>query len=74
MKHEDDTFYVEFYVNGLLKVKSENKKNKIKKIQRLLNKIVEDESLDLIKSDSSLTVMSEAEVLNSLMPYDDSIN
>lgn len=74
MNYNDETFYIEFYINGIIKVDSESKKQKVKKLQKLLNKIVEDESLELVKSDSSMTVMSEAEFLQSLMPYDDTLN
>lgn len=74
MNYNDDTFYIDFYINGIIKVNSESKKLKVKKLQKLLNKIIEDEALELIKSDSSLTVMSEAELIQSLSPYDDSIN
>lgn len=74
MNYNDETFYIEFFINGILKVDSESKKRKVKKLQKLLNKIVEDESLELIKSDSSLTVMSEGELIQSLMPYDDTPN
>lgn len=74
MNYSDDIFYIEFFLNGIIKVDSESKKAKVKKLQKLLNKIVEDEALDLIKSESSLTVMSEAEVLQSMLPYDDTLN
>lgn len=74
MNYSDDTYYIELYISGIIKVNSADKKEKVKKLQKLLNEIVEDEALELIKSDSSLTVMSEGELLQSLMPYDDTPN
>lgn len=74
MNYEDDTYYIEFFLNGILKVNSEDKKEKVKKLQRLLNEIVEDGALELVKTDSSLTVMSESELLQSLVPFDDTLN
>lgn len=74
MNHNNDIFYIEFFINGIVKINSEDKKDKVRKLQKLLNEIIEDEALELIKSESSLTVMSEAELLQSLMPYDDTLN
>lgn len=63
---ELESYYIEFFVTGVIKVNSWDRKQKVKKIQRLLNKIVEDEALDLVKSDSNLLVMSESEVIQNM--------
>lgn len=74
MNYNDDTFYIEFYINGVIKVDSEHKKEKIKKIQNLLNKIINDQALELVKSSSDLTVMSESELLQTLISEVDDFN
>ena len=74
MNYDNDTYYIEFFINGILKVKSIDKKKKIRKPQKLLNKIIEDEAMELVKSDSSLTSMSELELIESAMPSDETLN
>ena len=76
MNYDDDTYYIEFYINGLVKVDSKNKKEKLKKIQKLLNKILNDEDVDLERTESSLAIMSEEEVIAALggYPEEDLIN
>lgn len=73
MDFNDEIFYIEFLITGIVKVDTETKKENLKKIQKLINKIMNDD-MDLVKSESSLNVMSEAELMQSLMPYDDTAN
>lgn len=74
MNYNEEEFYIEIYLSAILKVSSKDKKEKVKKLQKLLNEIVEDEILNFVKSDQSLTVLTEAEMVQSIMPLDDSIN
>jgi hypothetical protein len=71
MKYDDDTFYIELFLNVVIKASNTSKKNKLKKIQRLMEAILRDEDLDIVKSDSNIVMMSEAELLNTLQTYVD---
>jgi len=73
MANEEDKFYVEIYLTGLVKVTKKDKKKKLAKLQKIINEIIEDPDLDLLKSDSNIIVMSEDELMKELK-YDDSSN
>jgi hypothetical protein len=75
MNYEDDEdIYVEFTITGVLKAKSTLKKAKLKKIQALISKIIEDPNLDLIKFDSTVNSFTQLELMNSLINYSDEEN
>lgn len=73
MANDEDKFYVEIYLTGLVKVTKKDKKRKLAKLQKIINEIIEDPDLDLLKSDSNIIVMSEDELMKELK-YDDSSN
>jgi hypothetical protein len=54
-------------------VTKKDKKKKLAKLQKIINEIIEDPDLDLLKSDSNIIVMSEDELMKELK-YDDSSN
>ena len=71
MKYDDDTFYIELFLNVIIKSESAEKNMKLKKIQKLMNSILRDDELDIIKSESNLVMMSESELLNTLQPLNE---
>lgn len=72
MANNEDKFYVEIYFTGLIKVTKKDKKKKLIKLQEILNDILEDPDLDLLKSESNIIVMSEDELMRELSPDDSS--
>jgi hypothetical protein len=66
-ENDNENYYLDFYISGVVKVNVKNKKEKIAKIQKLINEVIEDYNLDLLKSESSLTVLSESEVIQNLI-------
>lgn len=65
----DNNSYIEFNINGILKVPEKNKKAALKKLNSLLSKIVED-NIELVRSDYSIDVVSEAEIAYAMSNYD----
>jgi pantothenate kinase len=58
----EEKYFIEFYIDFVLKVDAENKKIFMKKIQRMLNKLTNEVAEHAIKMDSNITSLSEAEV------------
>lgn len=71
MNYDDEEIYVEFQISGIFKTKVKNKKIKMAKIQKIINSIINDETIHLIKSDSSLVSYTEAEIMNAFVNYTD---
>ncbi len=72
MSTKENKFFIEIYLNGLIKVNSKDKKKKLTKLQKIINDILDDPDLDLLKSDSNIIIMSEDELMRELNPDDTS--
>lgn len=76
MSHTDDTYYIEFFINGIIKIKNSDKQEVFQKLQEIIDLITTDEELNLIKMESNLALASENELIYNLFnpeqeyPYD----
>jgi hypothetical protein len=62
----DETFYIEFVVEGVLKVKESDKERVLTKLNKLFTKILEKENAIQISSNCNL--VSEKSVILSMTP------
>jgi Na+/phosphate symporter len=58
----EEKYFIEFYIDFVLKVEEEKKKVLLKKIQKMINKLSEEVSEYAVKMDSNVTSLSESDV------------
>lgn len=66
----EKTFYIEFNINGVIKVLESNKKQALKQLNFLISKIIEENNLELVRADHSVDVVSEEEIIHAMTNYD----
>tara|TARA_B100000131_G_scaffold274990_1_gene277291 strand:+ start:685 stop:906 length:222 start_codon:yes stop_codon:yes gene_type:complete len=64
MNDEDENFYVEFLIEGVLKVRRDQKEATLTRLNKLFSKIIQNE--DAIQITSSANLISEKNLLMAL--------